>query len=262
MSRVARNDSLITVQLRVLKALILRDVRTRFFGNGFGYIVAILWPLTHIVVLLIVYSVAGRVAPYGNSLLQFLSIALIPAIGFRYMSRFIVESVMRNKPLTNFPIVKCMDIIIARCILETAALFCVIFLLSAVLYVMDEPVMPTNSWEAASAIFFTIVAGVGFGTFCGVIAIKYPGIMLPMILVHIIVYITSGIIFIPSALPQVFQDLVSWNPILHAVEWMRESYYADYRSPIIDKQYLIITGTSLLFIGLFIERAFRKFLNG
>ncbi len=39
-------------QGRVIYALMLRDVRTRFFGNGLGFLgLSVIWPLVHIVIL-------------------------------------------------------------------------------------------------------------------------------------------------------------------------------------------------------------------
>ena len=35
-------------QRRVLFALMLRNIRTKFFGNGLGSLVAVAWPLSHI----------------------------------------------------------------------------------------------------------------------------------------------------------------------------------------------------------------------
>lgn len=254
-------DPAVIVQYRVLKALILRDIRTRFFGNGLGYIVAILWPLTHIVALLLIFYFSGRIAPYGDSIYLFFASALIPSLGFRYMSRFIIFSVGQNRPLTAFPLVKYMDIILARGILEAAALCCVAALMALILFFLGEPVMPENPIGAAEAFLATLLIGLGFGAFCGVIAIKLPGIILPVILIHVVVYLTSGIIFVPAALPEQILDIIYWNPVLHAVEWMRESYYIGYVSPILDKEYLLGSGALFLFMAMVIEKAFYSFLT-
>ncbi|HMO29417.1 ABC transporter permease [Enterovirga sp.] len=261
MALTKSRDPALVVQIRVFKALILRDIRTRFFGNGLGYIIAILWPLTHIVVLLLIFFFAGRTAPFGDSLLLFFATALIPALGFRYMSRFVPMSVLNNRPLTAFPIVKYMDVILARCILEAAAFCCVAALLAAILFFLGEPIQPEYPIGAAQAFLATLLLGLGVGAFIGVIAIKLPGIMLPLILIHVIMYVTSGVLFIPSALPQQAAAVVSWNPVLHAVEWMRESYYLGYQSTVLDKEYLIGCGLGFFFAALLMEKVFRSFLT-
>jgi capsular polysaccharide transport system permease protein len=50
-------QDVLTTQGRVLYALMLRDVRTKFFGNGLGFIaLSIFWPLVHILILLLIYA--------------------------------------------------------------------------------------------------------------------------------------------------------------------------------------------------------------
>lgn len=261
MAILKSKDPVLVVQYRVLKALILRDIRTRFFGTGLGYIIAILWPLAHIVILLLIFYFAGRTAPVGESLVLFFTTALIPALGVRYISRFTLTSVMQNRPLTAFPIVKFMDIILARCILEAAAFCCVVALLAVILFFLGEPVQPEYPIGAAEAFLTTVLLGLGMGAFFGVIAIKLPGILIPFTLGYIILYMSSGVIFVPSALPQQVLDIVSWNPVLHAVEWLREAYYLGYNSPVLDKEYVISIGLGLLFSALLMEKTFRSMLT-
>ena len=51
---------------------------------------------------------------------------------------------------------------------------------------------------------------------------------------------------------------LKWNPVLHAVEWMRNGYYADYDSMVLDKAYLVVVGGILVFVGLAGERLTRR----
>lgn len=258
--RATRAESSLTIQFRVLKALILRDIRTRFFGNGLGYLVAILWPLTHMVVLLGLYVAAGRAAPYGGSVVQFLAIALAPSITYLYMSRFILMSVIQNKPLMNFPIVKLTDIIIARALLESVTACCCAIILASLLFVLNEPVAPTDVVSAALAFLSSLLLGLGLGCLFGVIAFKLPGVLLVCILLNIIVYATSGVVFVVDALPEEVRNVLSYNPLMHSVEWMREAYYVGYKSLTLSKTYLVGFGAVSLFLALVIERVLRDFL--
>jgi ABC-type polysaccharide/polyol phosphate export permease len=76
-------------QRRVLLALMLRNIRTRFFGHGLGYLIAIAWPLTHILIVVAVFTLLGRVAPYGDSVVLF-----IPTGTVTFMSCFMMISVL------------------------------------------------------------------------------------------------------------------------------------------------------------------------
>src|ERR1700678_2645705 len=100
-------------QRRVLFALMLRNIRTRFFGHGLGYLVAIAWPLSHILILVAMYSLMGRLPPYGNSVVLFVATGTVPFMNFQYMARFIMLSAIRNVPLLGLPEVKILDVLIA-----------------------------------------------------------------------------------------------------------------------------------------------------
>jgi capsular polysaccharide transport system permease protein len=82
--RVVGFRSVLIAQGQVIYALLMRDVRSRFFGNGFGHLLAIAWPLTHLLVILAMFSAGGRVPPVGDSMLLFLSTGVAPFILFNY----------------------------------------------------------------------------------------------------------------------------------------------------------------------------------
>lgn len=241
----------------------LRDIRTRFFGNGLGYLVAIAWPIAHIAILISVYYFAGRIAPYGDSLLLFFATALVPAISFMYMSRFIMMAAVVNRPLINFPIVKVVDLFVARGALEVLASCCMALLIMGVLYVSGVHVVPARPLEAGYAFAASLLLGFGVGFLMGLIAMAVPGITVFYVLVTIIAYLTSGVLFIPDQLPSDIKYIISWNPIFHGVEWMRTAYYIGYRAEALDKAYILTFGIASLFAGLVTERLVRgKMLSG
>ncbi|PZR50261.1 MAG: capsular biosynthesis protein, partial [Stutzerimonas stutzeri] len=69
----------------VMTAVMLRDMRTRFFNHGLGFLVVSLWPLAHMVILLLIYTLMGRTAPFGDSLPVFFATGLIPTLTFMYV---------------------------------------------------------------------------------------------------------------------------------------------------------------------------------
>ena len=77
----------------------------------------------------------GRVAPFGESHVQFVAVGLVPAITYMYMSRFIMYSVNNNRPLLNFAIVKlCSTSSWPGSYLEILAACCVAGLIAMVLF--------------------------------------------------------------------------------------------------------------------------------
>jgi len=245
-------------QFQVLYALMLRDIRTRFFGNGLGFLFSMGWPLTHILVLLIIYSMSNRIAPIGDNLILFFAVGVTPFMAFQYMSRFILLGIILNKPLISFPIVKLLDIVLARAILEVLASCSTTAIVMIGLYLYGVDPVPYNAVEAISAMAATFLLGLGVGILNAVIVTAFIGWMTGYFLLIIVLWMSSGILFLPSSLPVFVQTIISYNPTLHAVEWMRTAYFMGYTSTILDKGYLISWGVGTLFSGLVLERLIRR----
>ncbi|MCY0096389.1 ABC transporter permease [Hoeflea ulvae] len=241
----------------VMGAVILRDVRSRYFNHGLGFLIVSIWPLVHMLTLLAIYKFIGRQAPYGDSLNVFFATGLIPTLSFMYVSRFMSLSLLLNRPMLAFPVVTVVDIMAARAFLEiTAAVLTLCFLFSILLFLGDNP-FPADPHQAAYAYLASLLLAVGVGSIAGVIVMFMPFFATVYALTMIFVYVLSGILFVPSSLPEPIAYALSWNPVLHLVEWMRTAYYLGYSDKYLDKTYVLGFGMTSLCLGLLMERVFR-----
>lgn len=241
---------------RILVALMLRIIRTRFFGHGLGFLVSIGWPFVHILLLLLINAAIDRAAPYGDSLVLFFATGLLPFMSFQYMSRFIMIAVLHSRPLLGFPVVKMMDLLLAAAILEVLSSFCTVAILAVFLSAIGINYMPANPSDAVWALLVSMLLGFGFGILNALIVLAQPMWVTGNALLIIALYMVSGIFFLPEALPEAARYYLSFNPVLQVVEWMRSAYYDGYGS-VLDKRYTIGFAVVMLFLGLLIERLFR-----
>lgn len=250
---------MLRIQARVIGALMLRDVQTRFGGRSANYLIAIAWPLSHISILLLIYSFAGRSAPIGQSAPLFFATGLVPFVMFNYPSRQMMLALTMNAPLLNFPIVTTTDVLFSRAILETVTSFAVVMIFAAILYGLGVDIMPRYPETAVTALCATLFLSISVGIVNSVIQIFVKVWMIGYILVMIISYITSGILFVPEFLPEKIRSVLLWNPLLQAVEWFRTAYFEGYGRQTLDKQYVVITACVLLAGGLTAERFTRRY---
>lgn len=251
------------IQSRVVGALILRDMRTRFGRSFFGYVIIVGWPLSHLLILMTIFMITQRIAPIGTSLPVFVGTGILPYILCLYPSRQIMTCLVQNQPLLYFPIVKTTDVVLARGILEIITAFWVAALFAVLLYVFGVDITPLHYQEALQAVIATIWFGFSYG-FLGAILFKLVRAwMAPHILILIVMYVLSGVFFIPTNLPQQVQDIVWYNPLLHSVEWLRSAYYDDYGYGMLDRGYVIGVATLLFVLGLIVDRMWRgRLLTG
>jgi capsular polysaccharide transport system permease protein len=239
-------------------AVILRDMRTRFFNHGLGYLVVILWPLTHLTVIITISRVVGRAAPYGDSPSVFFATGLVPTLAFMYVSRYMAFSIVLNKPMMSMPIVKPLDILAGRAVLELIAACATMAVMVTILWLLGESPFPYNVEGAAEAYFSALYLGVCFGFLAGVITALFPLFSTIYSLSLILTYISSGSMFVANRMPRAIAEALSYNPVLECVEWMRSSYFPTYSSQLVSVPYIYFVGGFALVFALVLERLLRR----
>jgi capsular polysaccharide transport system permease protein len=251
------------LQWQVLHALMLRDIKTRFFGSAWGMLISIAWPVAHIIIVLVVNVVAGRLVPYGDSAVLWFATGMIPFAAFQYTSRFIMLGIVNNKPLVVFPRVKIMDILLARAIVEVLSAGAVILIMVGIFIFLGIDFVPTHITDAAFALGAALLLGLGAGVISAVIAQAWPIWVMIYSLSMIVFWLISGVLFVPDNLPEVVRYYASFNPILQIVLWFRSGYYDDYGYVSIDRPYTIGFALVILAVGLVLERFVRgRLLQG
>jgi capsular polysaccharide transport system permease protein len=258
MERALTQVGMLKAQWRILVALMLHDLKSRFGGNQFGFLaMAVGWPLSHILVLLLIYAGVGRTAPYGDSVALWFATGVVPFMAFQYMSRFIMLGIVTNRQLLSFPVVKVTDLLFARAIVEVLNAGLIVLIVFAIFGALGIDFMPRDVVQASLALLAMMFLGVGFGVVNAIIAAAFPLWIMGSILFTVILWLGSGVAFVPDALPEAFRRPLSYLPPLHGVEWMRSAYYEGYGADILDKTYLIAFSMVTLFVGLALERLMR-----
>ena len=114
--------------------------------------VAVAWPLTHIVILVAIFAVAGRAAPYGDSIALFIATGVVPFQTFTYLSRFMMISLIKSRPLLAFPEVKVLDMLFAAALLEILSACCVVIAFLVIAWFAGIDAMPRDIVQAAYAL--------------------------------------------------------------------------------------------------------------
>ncbi len=253
-----RVSEALRVQRRVIGALILRDMKTRFGRSHLSYLVAIAWPLGHMLGIMGVQFITGRVVPIGTDLAIFAATGVLPYILCIYPARMTMMAIKANRPLLLFSIVKTTDMIIARIILEILTACVVGFIFLMILYTANVNLQPIDISEAVIAVIVSIYLGVSIGVLNAILFVLFDMVWLvTFILLSILMYTTSGAFILSSTLSSQTRDILWYNPLFQCVEWLRSAYYDGYASSSLSRLYIIGFATVFLFLGLASERLFR-----
>lgn len=240
----------IEVQQAAVKALFLREIKTRFGKYRLGYLWAILEPAAHLLILLAVFGyIMHRTMP-DISFPVFLLNGLIPYFLFSNISTRSIGAIEANQGLFNYRPVKPVDTIIARTLLETLIYSGVYIVLMCIVGVFGEKITITSILILILTWSLLILFAFGFGLIFMVLGKTFPEAekFLPIVLKPL--YFISCVMFPLHAIPKEFWPYLLWNPIIHAVELSRESVVAGYVSEGVSLNYLALCALVALFLGL------------
>lgn len=256
----APRHSFMESYLRVLHALMLRDMRTRFFGSHWGYAIVVLWPVTHVFMLVLIYTLRHVPAPIGESRAIFFASGAVPVLAFQYISREVMKAVGQNRPLTYYPQVKLVDVIFARCLVEIVTGFLGMLTVAAILVAAGINPVPADPFTAVCGYACAIALGLGIGVVNACIVSIIPGWFIGWILFNILLYIASGVMFLPHYLPEQIYSVLKWLPTVQVVEWVRLGFYPGMGVEI-DKLYTVMFALITFSAGMLMEKYYVRRLS-
>ncbi|WP_036262327.1 ABC transporter permease [Methylocapsa aurea] len=250
--------SALAINLAVINAIVLRDIRVRSGPYYTGFLMILLMPLAHLVALLTIYHIFKRLAPVGNDQIVYFGLSILPFVIFLYLSRRIVIALQENRPLLFFNRVKVFDIIFARGVLEAVSCVIVFIFVIFILDIFSDGFKPRDWAGILFALFAAIYFGFSFGVINSLIAQIFPFWATVYNLTMPLMWVSSGVIFFPSNIPEPYNYWIALNPLLQCVEWIRYSYYENYPDRILNVSYLLSFSTACLAFGLIGERLSRR----
>lgn len=243
---------------RVVNALILREINSRFGGSRLGYLWAIITPVVSILVLYALFVTIRERETSGMPLLLFLVTGWFTYGYYQSMVSQLGAAAEANRSLLMHQNVTRLDCVTARAALETlttVAFFIVGALIAALLEGSgwpDDMLLVTESFFAAG------LFGAGLGVTMCAISTYFPVAMNFLQPFNRFGFFLSGVIFTAAMLPSWTYDFIKWNPLLHPVEGMRQGWFETYQSPILDLGYTYSIAFPLLALGLYLERRTRR----
>ena len=243
---------------RVIYAIILRDIRTRFGHSRMGYIWALIEPISHLCTLGVVFFALNHSpAPVGDSLFLFYITGLVPFLMFSHVSHDVMGATAANAVMLQLPIVKRTDVMVAQALRQLATELCVAIIIFSIAELAGFQAVPVDPMTAMAAIGMLWLLAVGIGAFNLVICEMYPPYDTFYQSLVRLLYFTSGIYYTPIRMPEWVRDYLEWNPILQGVEYFRAGFFNQYDPHWLNPEYLMTWVLASLVIGFSLERALR-----
>lgn len=246
------------IQRRVIHAIILREVRTRFGRHQLGYLWAFAETLFWVLTFAGIHYAMGGSPPAGMDILGFLATGIITFIMFRSTVTHCQASVIGNRPLLFYPQVRPLDIALARGLLEAATLFAVFVGLMGANSLLIGELSIAAPLSVVAGLAAAWLLGFGLGMCFMALSIFFPVTdqLVPILLRPM--FFVSGLFFTANDLPTELRHYLLYNPLLHAVEWVRDGWFVGYKAHYIDLPYLFGWILVLGYTGVLLERFARR----
>ncbi|WP_241482708.1 ABC transporter permease, partial [Leisingera sp. ANG-M7] len=161
-------------------------------------------------------------------------------------------------PLLRFPAVTWADAVIARFLLNSlTGVLVIILLLSGILAVIDSrAVLDLPKMAVASGLAMAL--GLGVGMLNCVLMGLYPLWEMVWSIITRPLFLASGIFFLYDDMPQLAQDILWYNPLIHIAGLMRAGVYPTYTPAYVNVPFVLLTSMVLLALGMVLMGRFHR----
>ncbi|WP_165933709.1 ABC transporter permease [Aquabacter spiritensis] len=237
-------------QRNIFRALLIRDLMTRFRREGLGFAWLVLEPALLIVIVIGIWSVQYGSTSHGVGIVPM----VLTGYGFLTVWRHILGrsnfALRGSIDLKYHREVQYGDIILSRYLLEIGGTFLAFWTvyLACMLLGMTEPIQDLFTFCLA----WVLMAAFSIGFGLNIVAItelwETSERFIPPLMYATLPF--TGVFFLVEWLPQRAQDVVVWSPLVNAVELLRAGYWGQSFVSHADIGYLTRASIITLAIGL------------
>ena len=251
-------ESRLVMQARVLFALVMREMATRFGRSAGGYVWALLEPAVAVALLTAVFSQIARSPPLGESFTLFFTTGYMAFHLYRDVSGEVSAAINANKALLVFPRVTMLDVILARTILQALTGVFVFLVVIVCVYMVTrvDPVIRVERVLLALALAVALGAGVG-ALNCLLFAYSQTWQRV-FNLINRPLFLISGVFFLYEDMPGYIQAVLWWNPLMHVVSIMRSGFYPAYDAAFAAPAFPLGVSAAALMTGALLIRRVRS----
>lgn len=239
----------------LLKALVVRDVRTRFAGGTLGYGWAVIIPVAWIIAIAVFFHWIGRLSPIATDLPVFVATGMLPYLVFRQVIGTTMRVCRNERHLLTLGPAEPEDLFTAAGISEAINAVLVVVVIAFLMSAVSVVPPPGDPLGVFAALALAWGLGLSVGRLAAVAAAisDFAQRLVPIILRPF--FWISGVFFVAAELPPQIAAYLWWNPLLHIVELLRTAYFGGFTSQIADPIVPIVAILACYLASRILERS-------
>ena len=249
------------VQIRVIHALMIRELTTRFGRENIGFLWIMVEPLMFAVMVGVIWRLTKGPEEHGMNIIAFVVTGYIPITLFRHCVARSVAAFTANGSLLYHRQVKILDFIIVRFIIEVLGGMMAYVFIAALLIACDEFPVPHNiglfiaGWSLYALFCFSLCLVIAPLSEMSEVLEKFVPVttyvMLPF----------SGLFYMVSWMKPEVREYILLSPFVNGMEMMRKGIWGDQITAYYNVWNPIVCSAVAAVIGLALCRRVRRTLS-
>lgn len=251
----------LAIQLRVIRALMLRELITRFGRENIG----VLWlfgePMIFTLAVSALWRAAGMHHGSAMPIEAFAITGYSSVLMWRNTASRCNSALHQNQNLLYHRNVRVMDVFFTRILLEMAGASASFILLALVFIGAEQIAPPVDLLKVLGGWFMLAWFGAGLGLTLGTATAYSELVDRFWHPTSYVLFPLSGATFMVDWMPAKAQEYILLLPMVHGVEYMREGYFGNVVATHHDLAYMAVVNLGLTFTGLALMRGAARHLE-
>jgi len=235
---------------RIVGALIMREMATRFGREGLGFAWVVGEPLIFCFGVIILWSFTKPAYEHGVRLGPFVMTGYMCLILCRHMIGLLNGALQANLGLLYHRQISPLHIFTARIVLELGGATVAFFIVYFVLFCLKQVGLPYNYLLLYAGWFLLAWVACGFALILAGLAMRYETFERVVGLISYVLIPVSGVFFMVSWLPPHIREIYLYVPFPHGVEMIRAAVFGEFVPTYYHPLYALSVGAVFNILGL------------
>jgi|KBSMisStandDraft_5_1062788.scaffolds.fasta_scaffold367541_2 ABC-2 type transport system permease protein/capsular polysaccharide transport system permease protein len=238
------------VERRVIWALMLREILTRYGRHNIGFLWLFVEPMIFTLGVATLWTALKAVHGSNLPIIAFAITGYSSVLLWRNMPSRCIGALEPNLSLLYHRNVRPIDVYLARLLLEAAGATMSFVMLTLFFHFIGWLDFPENVLQVVFGWFMIAWFGIALAILLGALSENSEAVEKLWHPAAYLLFPLSGAAFLVNALPTAAQQLVLYLPMVNGVEFVREGFFGSKMIAHYDMGYMALANTALTVLGL------------
>jgi ABC-2 type transport system permease protein/capsular polysaccharide transport system permease protein len=240
----------LALQGRVIHALLIREMLTRYGRSNIGFLWMILEPMLFTLAITAIWTATRDLHGSSLPIVAFAVTGYSAMMMWRNMPGRCIKALTQNKSLLFHRQVRPIDVYIARIALEFVGSTAALIVVVAAFWSIDWMALPEDVLKVIGGWMMLGWFGMGLALLLGSLSERFDLLEKLWSPMSYLLFPFSGAAFIADTLPEGAREILLYLPMLNCVEYIRDGYFGSDFTAHYDMGYTAVFNLGLSLLAL------------